>query len=75
MKFAPMKCRDVRTILKNLEFERVSQKGSHEQWKTIRKGKMFKVTLACHKGEVGANDVRSMIRQAGVSKKVWYDAL
>ena len=35
---------------------------------------MYKVTLDCHKGEVSAKNIKSMIAQAGVSAKEFYKA-
>lgn len=73
--FRPMKCRDVRRKLKNLGFKKEKNTGgSHEKWRATIGGKLRKVTVDCHKGEVRAMDVDSIIRQAGVSKKDWQNA-
>ncbi len=70
-----MKEREAVRALKNLGFSPDDPNGtSHKHWRKIRDGKLFKVTLDVHKGEVKANDIRSMIKQAGVSKKEWYQA-
>ena len=75
-RFRPLPCKDVRNILKTLGFEPDKQKSTnHEHWRIIRDGKLFKVTVDCHKGEVKALDVRSIIKQAGVSKSTFFGAL
>lgn len=76
-KFKPLKCREAKRALKNLGFEKENRKtrGSHEQYKKIdENGKMRKVTLDCHKGEVSAKNVKSMAKQAGVSVREFYRA-
>jgi predicted RNA binding protein YcfA (HicA-like mRNA interferase family) len=73
-RFRPLKYRDVKTALLNLGFTSVKQVGSHEQWEKVIDGRKRKVTVAPHKGEVGAKDVRSIISQAGVSRKAFFDA-
>ncbi len=70
-----MKEREAIRALKNLGFEPESQGAtSHRHWKVVRGGRLYKVTLDAHNGEVYANDIRSMIDQAGVTKKQWYQA-
>lgn len=70
-----MKERDAERALTNLGFHPADAGAtSHRQWKTLRAGRLYKVTLDAHNGEVKANDVRSMIKQAGVTKKQWYQA-
>ena len=73
--FRPMKIRDVERKLKKLGFEKESATGgSHRKWRAMRKGKLYKVTVAPHKGEVRAMDIDSIIRQAGVTKRQWENA-
>lgn len=70
--YRPLKCREVRRKLKKLGFTKEKDKGgSHEKWRAMRGGKLRKVTVDCHGGEVRAMDVASIIKQAGVSKKDW----
>jgi predicted RNA binding protein YcfA (HicA-like mRNA interferase family) len=70
-----MKCRDAERALRVLGFiEAASSGGSHSQWRMMRDGHLRKVTLDCHRSEVKADDVRSMIKQAGVTKEQWYTA-
>ncbi len=70
-----MKCREAEQALRTLGFERQpSRGGSHQKWVRERDGKRWIVTLDCHKGEVSAKNVKSMISQAGVSKGDWYAA-
>ena len=68
--FRPLPCRDVQRALLALGFREVRQDGSHRRWEAMRDGRMFKVTLDCHRGEVRALDVRSIIGQAGITKAV-----
>lgn len=71
-----MKCREAERALRNLGFtECGSSGGSHQQWRQLRGDRLYKVTLDCHHGEVKADDVRSMIKQAGVTKEQWYTAV
>jgi predicted RNA binding protein YcfA (HicA-like mRNA interferase family) len=70
-----MKRRDAVRALRNLGFEQQPQRGgSHEKWICHRDGRPWIVTLDCHDGEVSAKNVKSMIAQAGVSKRQWYEA-
>jgi predicted RNA binding protein YcfA (HicA-like mRNA interferase family) len=72
----PLTCTEVKTILKNLGFEPRPQKGtSHEQWVKDYGGKRYKVTLDCPKEPFTQDLIRSMARQAGVSKRAFYAAL
>jgi len=75
--FRPLKCRDVKRALTTLDFKEQPGGGSsHSQWEKIDEyGHKHKVTVDCHKGEVRAIDVRSIISQAGVTKKQFYDAI
>lgn len=76
-RFRPLPCSDVKKALKNLGFTK-KNKGSgtsHEQWRKVVDNKLYKATVDCHKGEVKAMDVRSIIKQAGVSKKQFFDAM
>ena len=75
--FRPLKCRDVKRALTTLNFKEQASGGtSHSQWEKIDEyGRKRKVTVDCHRGEVRALDVRSIISQAGVTKKQFYDAM
>ncbi|MBE9142521.1 type II toxin-antitoxin system HicA family toxin [Planktothrix mougeotii] len=73
-KFAPPTCKQVKTALKNMGFEPQKQDGtSHEQWKKIVNGKLYKVTVDCPKAPFSKTLVKSMASQAGVSKKVFLE--
>jgi predicted RNA binding protein YcfA (HicA-like mRNA interferase family) len=70
-----MKCADVARALRKLGFEEEPRKGTnHERWRCFRDGRLWKVTVSCHNGEVHAKDVKSIRTQAGVSKKDWANA-
>jgi predicted RNA binding protein YcfA (HicA-like mRNA interferase family) len=70
--FKPMKCADVRRALKTLGFTMEPQGGTnHEKWRCERDGRLWKVTVSCHRGEVKPLDIKSIITQAGVSKSDW----
>ena len=77
MPFKPLPCKRVRCALeKHLGFtEEKSGATSHEKYTAIRKGRKYVVTVDCHRGEVRALDVDSIIGQAGVSKKDFYRAI
>lgn len=73
--FKPLPCRLIERALHNLGFSEDKGKGtSHKQWRKIVNGHLYKVTVDCHRGEVSANNVRSIIKQAGVAMKDFYDA-
>ena len=74
MPHRPLKCGLVEAIIRSFGFEeRTSSSGtSHRQFTCIRDGVFRKVTLDCHRGEVKANDVKSIISQMGVSKKEFW---
>ena len=75
-RFKPLPCRDAERALKNLGFiEDAKKSSSHRQWRRYVKGKLFKVTLDCHRGEVSALNIKSMIKQAGVTAKQFYTAI
>lgn len=75
-RFKPLPCRIVERVLRNLGFIEDKGKGtSHRQWRKIVNNHLYKVTLDCHKGEVSANNVRSIIKQAGVSTTDFYHAV
>ena len=69
-----MKAADAERALRTLGFQFDAQKGSHQQWRKEEEGRLFKVTLAPHRGEVKERDVRSIIGQAGVTKEQWFTA-
>ena len=74
-RFRPLPCRLVDRALKNLGFTEDKGKGSsHRQWRKVTAGHLYKVTLDCHRGEVSAKNVRSIIRQAGVTAQAFYQA-
>ncbi|UVT20104.1 MAG: type II toxin-antitoxin system HicA family toxin [Nitrospira sp.] len=74
MPFKPLPCRIVRAILTELGFiEKPCRSGtSHEQWEKIENGHFYKVTIDCHRGEVKASDIKSIIGQAGLTKKEFW---
>lgn len=76
LRHVPLKCRDVENALRNLGFTPEDQNAtSHVHWVRVEGGHMWKVTVDCHRGEVRADDVKSIIKQAGVTKKQFLDAL
>ena len=74
--YPPLTCKDVKTILKNLGFEPSPQKGtSHEHWKLIKNGRLYKVTVDCPKQPFCGKLLSYMIQQSGVSKSDFYATL
>lgn len=74
--FKPIRCRDAERALKNLGFEEGAKKAtSHRKFQKIVNGHLYSVTLDCHKGEVSALNLRSIIKQAGVSREEFYKAI
>ena len=71
----PLKCTEVKTILKNLGFAYRNTEGSHENWIKDVPGKRLKVTVDCPKAPFSDWLIGSMARQAGVSVKEFYKEL
>ena len=72
----PLTCKEVKQILQNLGFEARPQKStSHEQWVKDDNGVLRKVTVDCPKAPFSQDLIGSMARQAGVSKKEFYNNL
>ena len=75
-RFKPISCRDAERALRNLGFvEEPKKSSSHRRWRLYRNERLFKVTLDCHRGEVKALNVKSMIKQAGVTAEEFYKAI
>lgn len=80
MRYRPLTCKDVKGILKKMEFEARPQQGtSHQHWikDVTNNGKThrFKVTVDCPKAPFSHDLVNSMVAQAGVTKKEFYKYL
>lgn len=74
--YPPLTCKEVKLILKSLGFEpRPKKSTSHEQWVKVNNGVLYKVTVDCPKSPFNQDLISSMAKQAGVSKKKFYDAL
>lgn len=76
--YPPLTCKQVKAALKLLGFSPRPQRGtSHEQWvKYGSDGKLVgKVTVDCPKQPFTQTLVSSMAKQAGVSKKAFYEAV
>ncbi|HEX9626109.1 MAG TPA: hypothetical protein VGA00_04155 [Acidiferrobacterales bacterium] len=72
----PLKCDEVKTILRNLGFKsRPQKRTSHEQWVGTLRGTFRKVTVDCPKAPFTPDLIKWMARQAGVTKREFYDAL
>lgn len=73
-KYPPLTCKDVKNILKKLGFEPRPKKGtSHEQWIKHAEGRLYKVTVDCPKAPFSQDLISSMAKQAGLSKKDFYN--
>lgn len=77
MPFKPLPCKKVQAALHILGFTeaKAASGTSHQKWESTRDGRRYVVTLDCHRGEVRALDVKSIIGQAGVSKKEFWRAI
>jgi predicted RNA binding protein YcfA (HicA-like mRNA interferase family) len=74
-RFKPLPCRLVERALRNLGFAEDGGKGTaHRQWRKVVAGHLYKVTLDCHRGEVSAKNIRSIIKQAAVTAREFYKA-
>lgn len=72
----PLTYKEVKKILRNLGFEpRPKKSSSHEQWVKKEKNTLYKVTVDCPKQPFGHDLIKSMAKQAGVSKKQFYAVL
>lgn len=71
----PIDCRDFKRILKKLGFEPGNQVGSHQHWKKVENGRLYKVTVDCPKSPFTGRLLDLMAAQAGVSKKRIYEVL
>lgn len=71
----PQPCARVRRAVEALGFVKTSQVGSHEQYEKVENGVKRKVTVDCHRGEVSAKVIKSIVGQAGVSKLKFLQAL
>lgn len=71
----PQPCAKVRRAVESLGFVKTSQNGSHEQYEKVLNGRKYKVTVDCHRGEVSAKVIKSIVSQAGVTKLAFLQAL
>ena len=72
----PLTCKEVKQILKNLGFAPDRGRGSsHEQWIKDERGRRWKVTVDCPQAPFSQFLIESMARQAGVTKRAFYQAL
>ena len=71
--YPPLTCKDVKKILLHLGFSPRPQKGtSHEQWVKEENGRLFKVTVDCPKAPFSQFLIKTMAKQAGLTKKEFY---
>jgi predicted RNA binding protein YcfA (HicA-like mRNA interferase family) len=74
-KYPPLTCRDIKKALKVLGFkQRPSGATSHEQWVKFEGGEIHKVTVDCPKEPFGHDLIKSMAKQAGVTRDELYRA-
>jgi len=71
----PLTCKEVKRILKNLQFEYRNTEGSHENWIKDVGSRRWKVTVDCPKQPFSAFLIKSMASQAGVTVRQFYQAL
>jgi len=70
----PLTCNQVKKILKAAGFAPAPNKSgtSHEHWKKVVGGKLYKVTVDCPKAPFSQDLISSMAKQAGMTKKQFY---
>jgi predicted RNA binding protein YcfA (HicA-like mRNA interferase family) len=68
-------CKEVKQILAAFGFEPQRQKGSHQHWKAVVRGKMRLVTVDCPKQPFRPPLLSSMVRQSGYTIEEWYQKL
>lgn len=74
-KFKPLSLSIVEKALRNLRFTEEKGKAmSHRQFKKFKEGRLYKVTLDSHRGQVSAVNVKSIIKQARTNKYEFYKA-
>jgi predicted RNA binding protein YcfA (HicA-like mRNA interferase family) len=71
--YPPLTCAQFKNVLTKMGFAFREQKGSHEQWVGHVGGQFRKVTVDCPKAPFSQELIRSMAKQAGVTKKTVYD--
>ena len=71
--YPPLTYKDVIRGLGNNGFALKKQKGSHEHWAKVVEGKLYKVTVDKPKAPFSQFLIGTMARQAGVSKKKFYE--
>jgi len=73
-RYPPLTCKIVKKTLKKLGFDKSpsTSGSSHEQYKKVESGKMYKVTVDCPKAPFSQDLISSMARQAGMTKKEFY---
>lgn len=71
MKLAPVKCNQVKNLLRNIGFQKVkTNKGSHEKWRHDDfRGERRNVTVDCPKAPFDDFLMGSMAKQAGCNKR------
>jgi predicted RNA binding protein YcfA (HicA-like mRNA interferase family) len=72
-RWPPLTCSDVKKALKTLGFTpEPGRDTSHEQWKKVLDGRLYKVTVDCPKAPFCLDLIDSMASQAGVSRAEFY---
>lgn len=71
--YPPLTCRQVKDILRSLNFAFRDQRGSHENWVRDQPPPFRKVTVDCPKAPFSPMLIEAMARQAGLNKKQFYE--
>jgi uncharacterized protein YneF (UPF0154 family) len=71
----PLNCDEFKSVLSKMGFvKRTKRTGtSHEDWVATIDGVFYKVTVDCPKAPFSQDLIKSMAKQAGVTKKTIYD--
>jgi predicted RNA binding protein YcfA (HicA-like mRNA interferase family) len=69
----PLTCKQVKDILRELNFSYRDTRGSHENWVRDTPPPFRKVTVDCPKAPFSQMLIESMAHQAGLTKKQFYE--
>ncbi len=69
-KLARLTPKEVIKVLQEFGFQLVSQKGSHQKWKSVTLGKQ--VIVPMHTGILPIGTLNSIVKGSGIPKSQWF---